>query len=77
MTTLLDEAIERLRELPDDEQNAAADVLFAYIASDDTAHELRSDQVEEVGRIRDGLASGSTRLATGQEVTQSKSRLGI
>jgi len=40
MTALLDEAIEQLRELPEDEQDAAADALFAYIASDERQYRL-------------------------------------
>jgi hypothetical protein len=35
MTRRLDEAIETLRDLPEDEQDAAASALFAYISSDD------------------------------------------
>jgi hypothetical protein len=35
MTRLLDEAIEKLRDLPEDEQDAAAEMLFAYIESDE------------------------------------------
>ena len=35
MTQLLEEAIATLRELSDDEQDAAALALFAYISGDD------------------------------------------
>jgi hypothetical protein len=35
MTQLLEEAIETLRELPEDEQDAAADAVFVYISSDE------------------------------------------
>ena len=59
MTKLLDEAIDQLRELPDEEQDAAADALFAYIANDDRVYSLRPDQVADVRRIRDGLAAGN------------------
>jgi hypothetical protein len=41
MTKLLEEAIEQLRELPDEDQDAAADALFAYISSDERQYVLR------------------------------------
>jgi hypothetical protein len=68
MTKLLDEAIDQLRELPDEEQDAAADALFAYMSNDDRVYSLRPDQVADVQRIRDGLAAGKTRLATEGQV---------
>jgi hypothetical protein len=68
MTKLLEEAIEHLRDLPEEEQDAAADVLFAYIASDERDYQLQPHQVAEVQRIRRGLRDGSTRLATDSEV---------
>jgi hypothetical protein len=68
MTKLLEEAIEQLRDLPEEEQDAAADVLFAYIASDERDHQMQPHQVAEVHRIRRGLRDGSTRLATDAEV---------
>jgi hypothetical protein len=68
MTKLLEEAIEQLRDLPEDEQDAAADVLFVYIANDAREYQLRPHQVAEVHRIRRGLRDASTRLATDAEV---------
>ena len=41
MTQLIEEAIEMLRELPEDRQDAAADALFAYISSDERQDRLR------------------------------------
>jgi hypothetical protein len=68
MTKLLEEAIEQLRDLPEDEQDAAADVLFAYISSDAREYQLQPHQVAEVHRIREGLRVGSIRLATETEI---------
>jgi hypothetical protein len=48
MTKLLDEAIEQLAELPEEEQDAAADALFAYIASHGRQYSLRPHQVAEL-----------------------------
>jgi hypothetical protein len=68
MTRRLDEAIETLRDLPDDEQDAAASALFAYISSDDRQYQLRPDHAEAIRRIRRDLKNGRTRLATDDEV---------
>ena len=75
MSALLDEAIEQLRELPEDEQDAAADALFAYIASDERQYRLEPRQADEVRQIRRDLASGKTRLATDTEVTAVRAHL--
>jgi hypothetical protein len=45
MTRKLEEAISRLRELPEEEQDAAAMAVFAYITSDD-----RNDPMSVVER---------------------------
>jgi hypothetical protein len=74
MTRRLDEAIETLRDLPDDEQDAAASALFAYISSDDRQYQLRPDHAEAVRRIRRDLKSGKTRLATDDEVEALRGR---
>jgi hypothetical protein len=68
MTKLLREAIETLRHLPEDEQDAAAGALFAYISSDERQYHLRPDQAEAVRRIKRDLKTGKTRLATDDEV---------
>ena len=51
MTKLLEEAIDQLRNLPDEEQDAAAHVVFSYIANDDRQFVLTPDQIAEVRRI--------------------------
>jgi hypothetical protein len=68
MTKLLEQALQYLRDLSEEEQDAAADVLFAYIASDERDYQLQPHQVAEIHRIRRGLRDGSTRLATDAEV---------
>jgi hypothetical protein len=43
MTRLLEGAIADLRDLPEDEQDLAADVIFAYLARDDQEqHDLHT-----------------------------------
>ncbi len=74
MTKLLEHAIKELRNLPEDEQDAAADALFAYMSSDERQYRLLPDQVAEVHRIRRALRDGTTRLATNAEVTALKKK---
>ena len=74
MTKLLEEAIEQLRDLPEEEQDAAADALFAYISSDERHYALRPDQVAEVRHIRQRLRDGMTRFATSGEVATIRKR---
>lgn len=73
MTKLLEEAIEQLRELPEEQQDAAADALFAYIASDERDYVLRPEQVAEVRAIRD-LHRGNTGLASDSDVAAVRHR---
>jgi len=77
MTKLLEQAIDQLRDLPEEEQDAAADVLFAYISSDDRQFVLTPDQVKEVHRIRRDLRNGTTRLATPSEVAAARKKRAI
>ena len=44
MTELLKEAIEVARLLPDNEQDAVADALFAYLANE-ARHETESENI--------------------------------
>ena len=44
MRKLLEEAIEQLRDLPEDEQNVVAEVVFTYVSSDERDYRLRPDQ---------------------------------
>jgi len=74
MSKLLEHAIKELRNLPEDEQDAAADALFAYMSSDERHYRLLPDQVAEVHRIRRALRDGTTRLATNAEVTELKKK---
>jgi hypothetical protein len=68
MTKLLEQAVAQARELTAEEQDAAADALFAHIANEDRRYRLSADQIEEVKRIRERLRSGETRLATEDEM---------
>jgi len=77
MTTLLEQAIEQLRDLPEEEQDAAADALFAYVSSEERQYHLRPHQITQVRRIRADLRDGKTRLATNAEVSAVKKKHGL
>jgi hypothetical protein len=51
MTKLLDEAIAKVRQLPEDEQNAAAGALLDYLSSMQDL-QLTDEQLAEVRRRR-------------------------
>jgi hypothetical protein len=77
MTKLLEQAIAKVRQLPEDAQDAAADALFAHIAGDSARYQLSSEQIEDVRRIRADLRSGKTRLAADEEVAALWKKCGL
>jgi hypothetical protein len=77
MTKLLEQAVEQVRELSAEDQDAVADVLFAHIANEDRRYRLSAEQVEEVRRIRERLHSGETRLATEDEMSALWKKFGV
>jgi hypothetical protein len=77
MTKLLEQAVEQARELPAEDQDAVADVLFAHIANEDRLYRLSADQVEEVKRIRERSQTGKTRLATEGEMSALWKKFGL
>ena len=77
MRKLLEEAIGQLRELPEDEQEAAADAVFAYVANEDRQYHLLPHQIKEVRRIQKGLRDGTGRLASDEEVETFKKKAGL
>jgi hypothetical protein len=52
MTRVLEEAINRLRELPEEEQDAAAFAVFAYLTADDRNEPTNVDDTETAPRSR-------------------------
>ena len=68
MTRLLEDAIAKARELPDNEQDAMADVLFAHMTGVGVRYKLDDEQVAEVMRIRENLRTGKTTLVPDDEM---------
>jgi hypothetical protein len=77
MKKTLEEAIGQLRELPEDQQEAAAEVVFAYVSSDERQYHLLPHQIKEVRRIQKGLRDGTGRLASDEEVEAFKEKVGL
>jgi len=50
MIKRLDEAVSRLRELPEDQQEAAAVLLFDFLEHKDDAIELSPEQIAKIER---------------------------
>jgi len=74
MTKSLEEAIDHLRDLPEEEQDSAAEALFAFISSEERQYRLLPHQISEVQRIQRALRDGTTRLATDKEVEYVRKR---
>ena len=77
MTELLEQAIAKVRELPESDQDAAADALFAHLAGDPRQFGLTAEQIADVTRIRNDLREGRSRLADDDEMTALWKKCGL
>lgn len=77
MTKLLEQAIAKLRELPESDQDAAADALFAHLAGEHRQFGLTAEQVADVTRIRNELGDGHSRLAGDDEMAALWKKCGL
>jgi hypothetical protein len=68
MTKRLEEAVAQARELPDEEQDELAEMLFALMSIDEADYALAPEQVEEVKRRKQELDEGKGRFATDGEM---------
>jgi hypothetical protein len=68
MTKRLEEAVAQARELPEEEQDELAEMLFALMSIDEGDYALTPEQVEEVKRRQAELRSGKGRFATDVEM---------
>ena len=71
MNKRLDEAINRLKALPDDRQGEAADLLFEFIEAEHADIRLTSEQIAEIER----RLSDQEPYATDAEVRATFARL--
>jgi hypothetical protein len=75
MTKLLEQAIAKVRELPEDEQDALAEIILSMAEAD--ASGVRLDPQTEAG-VRDGLAQAERgEFVSDDIVAESNKRHGI
>jgi hypothetical protein len=77
MTKLLEQAFAEARTLPEAEQDALAEALFAHISDRALQPRLTEDQIAEVRAIQHRLRSGESRLATEEETNALWRRCGL
>ena len=77
MTKLLEQALEKVRELPDGDQDDLAVALFAHLAGDHRQFGLAVEQGKDVTRVRDDLRDGRSRLASDDEMTALWKKCGL
>jgi hypothetical protein len=77
VTKLLDEAIARVRELPEAQQDLAAEVLLSVVDQEKPTYRLTPEQVREVRRIQEDLRTGRTTLASDQQVAALWKKCGL
>jgi hypothetical protein len=76
MTKLLEDAITTVRTLPEDEHDAVADAMFAYLAGRGD-NRLTQEQIEEVRQIQQELHDGKLRMVTDEEMASFWKNLGL
>jgi hypothetical protein len=74
---LLDEAIAKVRELPEAQQDLAAEVLLSVVDQEEPTYRLTPEQVREVGRIQEDLRTGRATLASDQQVAALWKKCGL
>jgi predicted transcriptional regulator len=68
MTKLLDEAIAKLKALPEQDQDRIADLLLELAAADGADHELTPEQIREVEIAMEQAARGE--FASDEEMAE-------
>ena len=77
MTKLLEEAIAKARELPEAEQDLAAEVLLTVIHHDGPSCHLTPEQIDQVKQIRQDLREGRMELLSEGEMAAFWRKLGV
>jgi hypothetical protein len=75
MTKRLDDAIAKLRALPEDDQDHVADVLFAVLQTQKNAPDLTDEELRIVERSRESVRRGD--IATDTEMEEVWWRFGL
>ncbi len=75
MTKLLDEAIARVRELSESDQEVAAQFLLSFANPDSDRHQLTDEQLAEVELAKQEVREG--KIATDAEMAEVWRRFGL
>jgi hypothetical protein len=76
MTRLLEEGIKAVRELPEECQDVAGELLLALAEQNNATYRLTPEQIEEVKRIQTAIREGKTTLVSDEEMTSFWKKLG-
>jgi hypothetical protein len=77
MTKLLDEGVRAVRDLPEERQDVAGELLLAIAEQSKADFRLTQDQVEAVKRVQKELKDGTMRLATDDEMAALWKKCGL
>ncbi len=75
MTKLLEEAIAKVRELPDADQDVLAEMLLSVLDEGITTYRLTPEQVEEVRMTQQEVREG--KIATDEEMAALWKKCGL
>jgi hypothetical protein len=68
VTELLDEAIAKVREPPEAQQDLVAEALLSVVHQGESTYHLTPEQIREVERIQKDLREGKTSLTSEEQV---------
>jgi hypothetical protein len=77
MTKLLEEAIAKALELPESEQDMAAEAVLSVVYKDAPSYRLTPEQIEEVKRIQRDIRDGRMAFATDEEMAALWKKCGL
>jgi len=77
MTKLLEEAIAKARELPEADQDLAAEAVLSVVYKNAPAYQLTPEQVEQVKRIQKEIREGTARFASDEEMAALWKKCGL
>lgn len=75
MTKLLDKAIAKVRELPEADQDEAAEMLLSAFSEEARGYRLTPEQVAEVRRTQQAVREG--KIATDEEMAALWKKCGL
>jgi hypothetical protein len=77
MTKRFEEAVERVKELPDEDQDLAAELLLMVANADSSQYRLSAAQVEEVKRIQQAVREGTATFVSDDDMAAFWKKFGL